>query len=133
MMTTAQLSARLIQLAEGCKLRAYWDDTGKRWTIGFGHTLTAKSGMTITQAQADELFAQDCAPLLQMVADKPVIEAAALVDFGFNCGAEALRRLLAGEISLSSYGRTSGGVVLAGLSARRDLESALITASRDRV
>ena len=130
-MTTAELSTRLIQSFEGCKLTAYWDKTGKIWTIGFGHTKTAKAGMVITQLQADELFVQDCFQLLATVSDKPIFEAAALVSFGYNCGLSALHRLLAGEISLFSYGRTSGGVALSGLAARRDLESALIMASRE--
>jgi lysozyme len=129
-MTTSELSARLIQVFEGCKRTAYWDKTGKVWTIGFGHTKTARAGMTITQQQADELFVADCAPLLALVAGRPTIEAAALLSFGFNCGAGALKRLLAGQIELSTYGRTSGGVSLPGLEARRDLEQALVTASR---
>ena len=83
-MTTAELSARLIQSFEGCKLTAYWDKTGKIWTIGFGHTKTAKAGMVITQLQADELFVQDCFQLLATVSDKPIFEAAALVSFGYN-------------------------------------------------
>jgi lysozyme len=110
--------------------KAYWDKTGKVWTIGFGHTRTAREGMVITQQQADALFAADCVPLLQLVAERPVIQAAALVSFGYNCGAGALRELLAGEIYLPQYGRRSGGVELAGLAARRDLEAALIQASK---
>lgn len=132
MITTAELAARLIQMFEGCLLHAYWDKTGQKWTIGFGHTKTAVSGMVITQHQADELFVADCAPLLELVAGRPTIEAAALVSFGYNCGAGALRQLLAGKIKLSEYGRTSGGVVLHGLVARRALEDALVNASRER-
>lgn len=44
---------------EGCQLTSYWDDTGKCWTIGYGHTKTAKKGQKITQEQAEELLVSD--------------------------------------------------------------------------
>ena len=125
-LTTASLAARLIRVFEGCKLVAYWDRTGKTWTVGFGHTLTAHEGMRITQAQADEFLVSDCAPLLDLVTGLPLLKAAVLVSFGYNCGIGALRRVMSGEIQLQQYGRTSGGVELPGLAARRDLEAALI-------
>lgn len=129
-MTVTKLAARLIRVFEGCKLTAYWDKTGKVWTIGYGHTKTAKQGMKITHDEAVRLLEQDMAILLRMVAGKPPLEAAALVSFGYNCGAGALRRLLDGEISIEKYGRTSGGVELPGLVARRELEAALVDVSR---
>lgn len=43
---------------EGVRLRAYQCPAGK-WTIGYGHTKTAKPGMTISLAQAYELLRQD--------------------------------------------------------------------------
>ena len=132
-MTIAILAARLIKVFEGCKLSAYWDATGRVWTIGFGHTKTAVRGMKITQQQAEELFQSDAAPLLAIVVDKPILEAAALVSFGYNCGIGALHRLLAGEISIDTYGTTSGGVTLPGLVSRRQLEAALIEVSKHNV
>jgi lysozyme len=56
---------RLLMEREGCKLRAYKDSVGV-WTIGVGHTSAAgppqvKAGMTITQAKADLIFADDVA------------------------------------------------------------------------
>lgn len=45
---------------EGLELQAYQDIVGV-WTIGYGHTKTARPGMTITQAEADWLLAQDVA------------------------------------------------------------------------
>jgi lysozyme len=131
-MTTAILAARLIQSFEGLKLRAYWDRSGKKWTVGFGHTgPDVKPNMVITRDQADILFLADSAPLLKMVDGLPMIAAAAFCSFGYNCGRDALRRALDGEIRVSDYGRTSGGSELAGLGARRDLESALIEASKE--
>ncbi len=131
-MNTAILAARLIQVFEGCRLRAY-RDTGGIWTIGFGHTgPDVISGMEITQAQADALFQSDLQPLLRMVDTLNPIAAAAWVSFGYNCGPTALQRALRGEISLSNYGRTDRkGTPLPGLVARRDLEMALIESGVD--
>lgn len=127
-MTTAQLAARLIRVFEGLRLKAYRDATGT-WTVGYGHTLTAKEGMTITVEQAEELFAQDMAPLLKQVEGLPLIEAAALVSFGFNCGLGALKRVMAGESKLSDFTK-SKGKELPGLVSRRQLEAALIEAAK---
>lgn len=43
---------------EDCRLKAYLDIAGV-WTIGWGHTKGVVPGMTITQADADRLFADD--------------------------------------------------------------------------
>lgn len=130
-MTVAALAARLIQSFEGIRLTSYWDVTGKVWTIGYGHTKNVAGGTVITQAEADIFFVADCAPLLLMVAGKPMLEAAALVSFGFNCGAGALAGVLRGDIALAAYGLTSHGVRLPGLVARRMLEAALIEVSKE--
>jgi GH24 family phage-related lysozyme (muramidase) len=60
-----------------------------------------------------------------------VLEGAALVSFGFNCGIGALKRMLAGELDFS-YGRTSGGQLIPGLAARRAFEAALVEVSRGK-
>jgi lysozyme len=143
-MTLPILAAYLIRVFEGFKDTAYWDQYGKRWTIGFGHTLNVKEGDTCTLEQATAWMAQDFAPLFVLVKDRPMIEAAALVSFGYNCGIGALKQVLDGEISILHeefmiepsdvpYGEMSGGVKLPGLVARRHLEAALIEASRQSV
>ena len=138
-MTIALLAAKLIQSFEGCKLTAYWDKTGKVWTIGFGHTKKVTNGDTITFDQAVALFEQDSALLIALVQDRPLVEAAALVSFGYNCGIGALQRVLGGSIHIEHeefmageipYGETSGGVRLPGLYSRRQLEAALVESSR---
>lgn len=48
----------LIQSFEGCELCAYKDGGGV-WTIGTGHTKGVKPGARITQAEADDLLAED--------------------------------------------------------------------------
>lgn len=48
----------LIRRWEGLRLKAYLD-TGGVWTIGYGHTATARPGMVITQKEAEYLLAKD--------------------------------------------------------------------------
>jgi GH24 family phage-related lysozyme (muramidase) len=129
-MEIKDLAFSLISVFEGCKLYAYWDLTGHCWTIGYGHTKTAKYNMRITQEQAEQLFKEDCDPLFQLVKELPALEAAALISFGYNCGIGALKKLLQGEIKVLEYGNTSGGIRLPGLVSRRRLENALIETSR---
>lgn len=130
-MTTEKLAAALIAVFEGCRLTAY-QDTGGIWTIGFGHTgPEVKMGLTITQDQADSMFAQDMEHLFDMVKDKPALTGAALVSFGYNCGAGALAKVMAGTSTLMTFIHDSKGNVLPGLQRRRMLEQALIDASQD--
>lgn len=131
MITAYDLATAIIRLTEGLRLTAYWDPTGRLWTIGYGHTKTAKKGMTITKPIAEQLLAGDCAPLVKLVAGKPVLEGAALISFGYNTGIGALTKLLAGKIDIHTYGRTSGGVLLPGLVSRRDFEAMLVDVSRE--
>lgn len=126
--TVAELASALIAQFEGCRLAAY-KDSGGVWTIGMGHTgPEVCEGLTITQDQAAELFRKDQAPLLKMVEGKPLIEAAALVSFGFNCGAGALQKVMHGGSLLTDYNHDRRGTVLPGLVTRRRLEDMLILA-----
>ena len=52
-----------IKSCEGLRLQADWDQDGKVWTIGWGHTRGVKQGMVITQAQAEQFLADDLAPI----------------------------------------------------------------------
>lgn len=142
-MNTAELASRLLRSFEGIKLTSY-RDSGGVWTIGAGHTgPDVTPGMTINIDQALAMFKNDAAALIDLVSDKSVIEAAALVSFGFNCGAGALRRVLAGNIVVTEDGFFTSdnppkeygshdklGNILPGLQARRKLEAALIVASK---
>lgn len=49
---------QLIEKHEGCILASYICPAGK-WTVGVGHTRTAKQGMAITKAQAYDLLKID--------------------------------------------------------------------------
>lgn len=82
---------RLLTTFEGCKLSAY-DDGGGVWTIGYGHIKTAKKGMTITQAKAEELLQTDLSKFESFVEDAVQVslnddQFSALVCFSFNVGA----------------------------------------------
>jgi lysozyme len=128
--TAAQLAASLIAVFEGCKLTAY-QDSGGIWTIGFGHTgPDIHLRMTITQDQANAYFEHDVAPLLVAVADKPILEAAALVSFGYNAGLSAMKKVMAGTSDMSTFIHDAHGNVLSYLQRRRALEMALIEVSK---
>ena len=59
-MTCNAAGLQIIQNHEKCKLVAYWDDKGKCWTIGWGHTgLDVSDGLVWTQEQADDALRND--------------------------------------------------------------------------
>ena len=103
---------KLLMEREGCRLKAYRDTTGV-WTIGCGHTSAAgpphvKQGMSITQAQADHIFADDVAEfedgVTRLLAGAPIEphQFDAFVSLAFNIGlgafaaSTALRKFLDG-------------------------------------
>jgi lysozyme len=130
--TTIELAAALIAVFEGERLTAY-RDTGGVCTIGFGHTLGVHDGMTITHEQAVTFLRSDIAGLLHMVEDIPVLEAAALVSFGYNVGASALQKVIDGSDTIGNPKHTTdrSGAVRSGLVARRRLEEALCALSQE--
>lgn len=93
---------------EGLRLKAYLDVVGV-WTIGYGHTKTAKPGMVITEKEAERLLREDLAWAEKAVVNgvkvtitQPMFDA--MVSLCFNIGAGAfarstlLRELNAGDI-----------------------------------
>jgi len=138
-----QISPRgiaLLQNFEGLRLMAYQDIAGV-WTIGYGHTgPDAKSGLTITQQQADQLLVIDlmrfCRGINAMVTVKlNQNQFDALVSFAYNLGLGALqqstllRELNAGnyQAAANQFPRWSraGGKEVTGLLARRHAERTL--------
>lgn len=133
----------LIKHFEGLFLDAYLDPVGV-WTIGYGHTATAKKDMKITEAEAEKLLRDDLASHEKFVADKVTAnltedQFSALVSFAFNVGNGAfagstmLRLLNAGKTTKAAeqFGAwvkgTIGGkkVTLPGLVRRRAAERLL--------
>lgn len=137
-MTISDSGVHMIASFEGCRLKAYWDKTGKVWTIGYGHKEGVKEGDVITDEQAITFLKYDCRKAENSVNKYNYIykwnqnEFDALVSFTFNCGGGSLKTLLANgtrsrkEIAdkLPAYNK-SGGQVLAGLTRRRKAEQKL--------
>ena len=93
--TVSSAGRAALMAREGCRLTAYRDDVGVP-TIGVGHTGRAgpppvTMGMTITQQEAEAIFAADLAPFEASVADAvsaPLTrnQFDALVSLAFNIG-----------------------------------------------
>lgn len=83
-----------IKMFEGCRLKAYKCSAGV-WTIGYGHTMGVKEGMTITQQQADDMLLEDLRFFEEEVAKLgqwTQNQFDALVDFSFNLGIGNLKK-----------------------------------------
>lgn len=138
-MNISQNGIKLIKQFEGCELTAYRDVVGV-WTIGYGHTGDVKEGETITQAQADEILANDLKTYVAGVNNLVKVsinqnQFDALVSFAFNLGVSALgMSTLLQDINAHNFQAAAGefghwnhagGQVVAGLTARRAAEAAL--------
>lgn len=91
-LTASRAAFDLIASFEGFRTRAAL--TGEdQWTLGFGHTATAREGLSVTRAEAEELLRWDLLPIedtLRQVALMPLSQNQfdALVSFAFNIGIE---------------------------------------------
>lgn len=135
----------LVKEFEGCKLTAYRDAVGV-WTIGYGTTSRAglgiipTAGMTITQAEADQLLADGLNNSADQI--RPMITAplndnqfGACVSLAYNIGAygfgrsTALEKINSGEYDKAADAflmwNKAGGKVLQGLVRRREAERKL--------
>jgi len=84
----------IIKQWEGLRLEAYIPVKGDRWTIGFGHTKTAREGMKITMRKAHNLLKEDVAwveDALNSTIKVPVTQRQydALASFVYNVGGTA--------------------------------------------
>lgn len=143
-MNISQNGIDLIKSFEGCALVAYKCPAGV-WTIGYGHTRTAKAGMKIDQRTADLLFKQDLiihtnnvsrlvkVPITQNQFD-------ALVSFEYNVGySQFASSTLLKDINSKNFAdvpaqfkkwNKGGGKVLAGLTRRREAETKLFLSNK---
>ena len=139
MQKTSQTGIDLIKGFEGKRLKAYRDAVGV-WTIGYGHTRTARAGQVISDSQAEQLLRADLADFESCVARSISVtlnqsQFDALVSFAYNVGCGALRRsTLLRLLNRGGYGAAAdqflrwnraGGVVLRGLTRRRKAEREL--------
>ena len=125
----------VIKEFEYCRLLAY-PDSGKVWTLGWGHTKDVKQGDTCTQAMADAWLQFDvgwaCAAVNHLVCpDLPQGVFNALVDFTYNVGTKALVAVAPYAVrkdykrlcyALSLYVHDRAGNRLEGLVRRRRAE-----------
>lgn len=133
-------NVNLIKESEGLRLKAYLPTRDDVWTIGYGHTKTAKPGMVITEKGAEELLKHDLAwveaalkkhvkvPLTQNQYD-------ALASFVYNLGATNFKRsTLLKKLNKKDYKGAADellrwnkqkGKVLRGLTKRRQEERTL--------
>lgn len=138
----------MIKEFEGCKLKAYWDATGKVWTIGYGTTVypdgspVEKGDELTTQAVALAYMLNDIKtirlPGIRKCVKAPLTinELCALISLAYNIGTAGLARssiisrLNAGASRVDVADRfllynKSGGKVLRGLVRRRKAEREL--------
>ena len=135
---------------EGLRLDAY-KCSASVWTVGYGHTATAKEGMKISQVEAERLLYQDLA-LFEGAVSRAVDvklsdnQFAALVSWAYNVGIRAMQTSsLISKLNQGNYAAVPGelarwnkvgGRVNKGLSNRRAAEAGLwargaFVASRD--
>lgn len=128
---------------EGLQLTAYQDCAGV-WTIGYGHVAPdVAAGMTISEAQAEQLLRADLAESVQCVNEAIRVAISqnqfdAMVDFCFNAGrgnfsrSTLLRKVnsedFAGAAAQFGLWINAGGVVVDGLVRRRKAEAKMFAA-----
>lgn len=129
----------LIKQWEGLELKAYLCPADV-WTIGYGHTATARESMVVTEQDAERLLLRDLA-LFEAEVSRAVEVAlsdnqfAALVSWTFNVGVQAMRRsTLIRKLNQGDYASVPselarwnkvGSRVVPGLSNRRAAEAGL--------
>lgn len=141
-MTTRRISDEVLTFVkrwEGLRLDSY-ECQGGVWTIGYGHTRTARPRMRITETEADRLLRADIANFERAVSGMVRVpltdnQFGALVSWAFNVGENAasrstlIRKLNTGDYDavpseLMRWNKADGKVVN-GLTNRRAAEAGL--------
>lgn len=132
---------RILKECEGLYLNSYKCPAGV-WTIGYGCTKGIRPGMTITEAEAEEMLRKELTEfekgVERMLSHIPLNENqfSALVSLTYNCGMEPItegmtirRKLEARDYRGAAEGfllwNKGGGRVLPGLVKRREMEKKL--------
>ena len=148
-MRTGETGLNLIKGYEGLRMSAHYAPS-EQWTVGYGHTSSARHGMSVTEGDAERLLREDVRPLETVLADTvraPLNqnEHDALVSLIFNIGEEnwrkstVLRKLNAGDklaaaqaFEMWTKARVNGELVaLDGLMRRRAAEKSLFLMPTD--
>lgn len=145
----SELGLLILKSFESCRLKAYWDDKGKVWTIGYGDTgVDVVEGLEITQEEAEERliarlnkeFVPGVERLLEV--DLNDDQKSALVDFAYNeglhklSGSTLLKHVNAGEHDEAAEFQKwifAGGVEMKGLLHRRKAEAALYAGDHETI
>jgi len=95
-MRTGETGLNLIKGYEGLRMSAHYAPT-EQWTVGYGHTDSARHGMSVTEGDAERLLRSDVQPIEQLIGDTvraPLNqnEHDALVSLIFNIGEDNWRR-----------------------------------------
>ena len=148
-MRTGETGLNLIKGYEGLRMSAHYAPS-EQWTVGYGHTSSARHGMSVTEGDAERLLREDVRPIETVLADTvraPLNqnEHDALVSLIFNIGEEnwrkstVLRKLNAGDklaaaqaFEMWTKARVNGELVaLDGLMRRRAAEKSLFLMPTD--
>ena len=148
-MRTGETGLNLIKGYEGLRMSAHYAPS-EQWTVGYGHTSTARHGMNVTEGDAERLLREDVRPIESLIAETvraPLNqnEHDALTSLIFNIGEEnwrrssVLRKLNAGDKLAAAQGfemwtkaRVNGELVtLDGLVRRRAAEKSLFLMPTD--
>lgn len=128
----------IIEESEGLRLEAY--NAGGQWLIGYGHSRTATAGMTITEAQAEQLLREDVRAFEDAVRKMVLVpvnenQFSAMVSLAYNMGSGGFSRSSVLEaINQGDYQTAAdnfrnhnkgGGKVIAHLTERREKERTL--------
>lgn len=145
-MKTSEKGLEIIKRFEGLELKSYLCPANV-WTVGYGHTKTAKEGMDITESKAEELLREDIRMFeegvqkaVEVKLDQEQFDA--LVSFTFNVGLGAFRAsTLRRKLNKSDYKgaanefkkwKFANGRILSGLVRRRKAEADLFTTNLGR-
>jgi len=148
-MKTGDTGLNLIKGYEGLRMAAHYASS-EQWTVGYGHTGSARHGMSVTEGDAEQLLREDVTPIEQLLAATvraPLNqnEHDALISLVFNIGEEnwkrstVLRKLNEGDklgaaaaFEMWTRAKVNGELVnLDGLVRRRAAEKSLFLMPTD--
>ncbi|MEO1310482.1 MAG: lysozyme [Pseudomonadota bacterium] len=93
---TGESGLNLIKGYEGLRMTAHYSPS-EEWTVGYGHTSSARHGMSVTEGDAEKLLKEDLGSIEQVIGDSvraPLNqnEHDALASLIFNIGEENFRK-----------------------------------------
>ncbi|MEM8988525.1 MAG: lysozyme [Pseudomonadota bacterium] len=95
-MRASETGLNLIKGYEGLRLHAHYAPS-EQWSVGYGHTASARHGMQVSEQQADQFLRMDSEPIERLIEEVVMAplnqnEFDALVSLIFNIGEDNFRR-----------------------------------------